>query len=264
MNKLSVRLNEIFTSNDISIRVESDENGEPLFNANDAATRLGYANPRQALSDNVDGDDVRKADIIDSLGRKQQANYLTESGLYQLITGSTLPSAKEFKKWLFGEVLPSIRKTGSYSVAPKEFTPEVDRFAQFLIDNGANKTRVMTSLALTYEKAGHNVTLLRDAIPTTPAEDMPDLIPAGLANLISLETGTKISSQRINNELIALGLQLRIMNGRSVEYKLTPEGDKYAEMGKATFETPHGDKEKPKVLWKRSVLPLLKAAILTK
>ena len=63
----------------------------------------------------MDGDDVQKMDTIDSLGRTQRANHVNESGLYSLILGSRKPEAKRFKKWVTSEVLPAIRKTGSYS-----------------------------------------------------------------------------------------------------------------------------------------------------
>ncbi|MGF6904639.1 phage antirepressor KilAC domain-containing protein, partial [Paraburkholderia sp. GAS348] len=62
-------------------------------------------------------DDVQKLDTIDSLGRTQHTNHVNESGLYALIFGSTKPEAKRFKRWVVGEVLPSIRKTGAYGVA---------------------------------------------------------------------------------------------------------------------------------------------------
>ena len=63
----------------------------------------------------MDGDDVQKMDTIDSLGRTQRANHVNESGLYSLILGSRKPEAKRFKKWVTSEVLPQIRKTGSYN-----------------------------------------------------------------------------------------------------------------------------------------------------
>ncbi len=96
-----------------AVRVELDERSEPLFNANDVCAVLEYGNPRDAIERHVDGDDVVKRDIIDTLGRVQEANFLTESGLYAIIFGSKLPAAKRFKRWVTSEVLPQIRKTGS-------------------------------------------------------------------------------------------------------------------------------------------------------
>lgn len=99
-----------------SVRVVIDENGEPWFSANEMCGVLGYGNPRQAIESHVDADDVQKLDVIDSMGRNQLANHINESGLYALIFGSTKESAKRFKRWVTHEVLPTIRKTGSYSV----------------------------------------------------------------------------------------------------------------------------------------------------
>lgn len=90
------------------------ENGEPLFNANDVCGVLEYANSRDAIATHVDDDDVAKREVIDTLGRSQQANYLTEAGVYSLIFGCQLPAAKNFKRWVTHEVLPQLRKVGFY------------------------------------------------------------------------------------------------------------------------------------------------------
>ena len=87
---------------------------EPMFCAVDVCRALGYANGRDAISKHCEQDDVAKCDTIDSLGRTQQVSYVTESGLYSLIFGSKLESAKQFKKWVTSEVLPAIRKHGAY------------------------------------------------------------------------------------------------------------------------------------------------------
>ena len=86
----------------------------PLFVALDVATALGYANPKAAPAIHVDADDLIKVEIIDSLGRTQTANAVNESGLYALIFGSKLDTAKRFKRWVTSEVLPAIRRTGRY------------------------------------------------------------------------------------------------------------------------------------------------------
>lgn len=93
----------------------------PLFVAIDVATALGYAVPKTAVAKVVDAEDIVKAEITDSMGRTQTVNCVTESGLYALIFGSKLESAKRFKRWVTSEVLPAIRKTGQYQcpVAPK-------------------------------------------------------------------------------------------------------------------------------------------------
>ena len=96
-----------------SVRVFGD-NITPIFVATDVCKALQLKDPINAVKRHVDPDDIVKQTITDSLGRKQVVNCVNESGLYALIFGSKLASAKRFKKWVTSEVLPSIRKTGSY------------------------------------------------------------------------------------------------------------------------------------------------------
>lgn len=89
--------------------------GEPWFVGKDIAEALGYKNISKALADHVDDEDKLNNESLSSLG--QRGGWLiNESGMYALILGSKLPSAKAFKRWVTSEVLPSIRKTGSYDV----------------------------------------------------------------------------------------------------------------------------------------------------
>ena len=99
-----------------NIRVCGADTENPLFCAMDLCRALGYSNGRDAVAKHVDSDDVAKRDTIDSMGRNQLLTYVNESGMYALILGSKLPQARQFKHWVTSEVLPSIRKTGSYSV----------------------------------------------------------------------------------------------------------------------------------------------------
>lgn len=91
-------------------------NGEPWFVGRDIAVSLGYSKPQNAIRDNVDEDDTRKQGIMDAIGREQQMLVINESGMYSLIFGSKLDSAKRFKRWVTSEVLPSIRKNGTYLI----------------------------------------------------------------------------------------------------------------------------------------------------
>jgi prophage antirepressor-like protein len=88
---------------------------ELFFRGSELAKVLGYKNPRQALASHVDKEDVQKLDTL-TKGGKQKLSYVNESGMYALILGSEKPEAKQFKKWVTSEVLPSIRKTGGYSL----------------------------------------------------------------------------------------------------------------------------------------------------
>lgn len=96
--------------------------GEPWFVGKDVAEVLGYANPRKALADHVDGED-KGVTKCDTLGGAQDLTIINESGLYSLILGSKLPTAKQFKRWVTSEVLPAIRKTGGYLHGADDLDP---------------------------------------------------------------------------------------------------------------------------------------------
>lgn len=88
-------------------------NGDPWFVRKDVAAALGFTNPRDAISTHVFDED-KGVESIDTLGGKQKMTVINESGLYALVFGSRLKSAQRFKHWVTSEVLPAIRKTGSY------------------------------------------------------------------------------------------------------------------------------------------------------
>lgn len=91
-------------------------NNETYFVGKDIATALGYERAAKAIQDHVDAEDKDEIPIQDSIGRMQNTPIITESGVYALIFGSKLESAKRFKHWVTSEVLPSIRKHGVYAV----------------------------------------------------------------------------------------------------------------------------------------------------
>ena len=112
---------QIFESEQFGKLRAIEIDGEPWFVGKDVATVLGYSNPRKALADHVDDEDrMDGVTIRDSIGRNQNPILINESGLYSLILSSKLPSAKQFKRWVTSEVLPSIRKTGGYVVKDRE------------------------------------------------------------------------------------------------------------------------------------------------
>lgn len=96
--------------------------GEVWFVGKDVANGLGYSNARKALGDHVDKED-KGVTKRDTLGGVQELTIVNESGLYSLVLSSKLPSAKRFKRWVTSEVLPAIRKTGSYDM--DEYSPEM-------------------------------------------------------------------------------------------------------------------------------------------
>lgn len=116
MEELQIFNNEEF-GNVRSLMIDN----EPWFVGKDVAEALGYKNVRDSLARHIDSDDKRDGVVIhDSMGREQKPIIINESGLYSLILSSKLPSAKKFKHWVTSEVLPTLRKTGSYAKVPTD------------------------------------------------------------------------------------------------------------------------------------------------
>ena len=109
MNKIRIFENEQFGK----VRTVIID-GVPWFVGKDVAEILGYAKARNALSAHVDAEDKKDAPIQGAPGGTQKMTIINESGIYSLIMSSKLPTAKEFKRWLTNEVIPTIRRTGGY------------------------------------------------------------------------------------------------------------------------------------------------------
>ncbi|HEM3176551.1 TPA: ORF6C domain-containing protein [Streptococcus suis] len=105
-------MNEIFVFHGQEVRTVTINN-EPWFVGKDVADILGYSKSRNAIALHVDSEDALKQGIPTS-GGIQEMIIINESGLYSLILSSRLPQAKEFKRWVTGEVLPQIRQQGAY------------------------------------------------------------------------------------------------------------------------------------------------------
>ena len=111
-NEIKIFNNPLFGS----VRAFADEKGEPWFCGKDVAERLGYVDPSSVISKRVDDDDKTTLPIRqDGSNYQTNVSFINESGLYTLVLGSQLPEAKAFRKWVTGEVIPSIRKHGMYA-----------------------------------------------------------------------------------------------------------------------------------------------------
>lgn len=118
--------------------------GEAWLVGKDVAEALGYTNPRKALSDHVDEEDKRQGDgvtIRDPMGREQTPTVINESGLYSLVLSSKLPGAKRFRRWVTSEVLPTLRRQGTYTMQTPKSAMELLRLqsqAMFELDERVN------------------------------------------------------------------------------------------------------------------------------
>lgn len=136
MNELQVFNNAMFGN----VRVILQDN-EPWFVAKDITNILGYQNSSKAIGDHVDIDDKLNNETLSSLG--QRGGWLiNESGLYSLILSSKLPSAKQFKRWVTSDVLPSLRKYGTYSMdIPRTLPDALKAYANEI--EAHNKTKAL-------------------------------------------------------------------------------------------------------------------------
>ncbi|EID36468.1 phage repressor protein [Staphylococcus epidermidis] len=105
---------QVFNFEELPVRTLSID-GEPYFVGKDVADILGYSNSRKALLDHVDEEDKLTSRIV-TAGQNRNQTIINESGLYSLIFSSKLESAKRFKRWVTSEVLPTLRKTGTYQI----------------------------------------------------------------------------------------------------------------------------------------------------
>lgn len=96
------------------VRIVQGENGDPLWVGKDVCEVLGYRDTVNAMKQHCRGV-AKHHPIIDTIGRTQNVRVITEPDLYRLIVGSNLPAAERFEKWVFEEVLPSIRRHGVYA-----------------------------------------------------------------------------------------------------------------------------------------------------
>ena len=109
---------QIFNSPEFGQIRTIERGGEPWFVGKDVAAALGYANARNAVPDHVDDEDKLRTQI-EYAGQKREVTLINESGLYSLVLSSKLPGAKQFKRWITSEVIPSIRKHGAYMTPDK-------------------------------------------------------------------------------------------------------------------------------------------------
>lgn len=140
---------KVFEKDNFKVRTIIKDN-EIWFVGKDVAEALGYSDTNQAIRKHIDEED-KLTRQIDGIGQKREMYIINESGLYSLVLSSKLPTAKEFKRWVTSEVLPSIRKTGSYqstqinTISKEEFIlreKEVDVKRAELLLQIANRTNI--------------------------------------------------------------------------------------------------------------------------
>ncbi|MCR4914981.1 MAG: phage antirepressor [Prevotella sp.] len=222
MNNIQVFNHEMFGD----IRTMTDEQGETWFVGKDVAEALGYKNVNKALADHVSEDDLTKRyPIFDNMGRKQQAIFINESGLYSLVLSSKLPQAKMFKHWVTSEVLPQIRKTGGY-------IPTKDAEGRQLTDLEI----VCLAVKIQQRTIDEQHKLIDELAPKAEyADEVLDSVSCYTTTQIAKELGMTV------HDLTQLLLKSRVMYRQSGQYLLYAD---YARKGYARSRThSHYDSE---------------------
>ena len=137
---------QIFNSEEFGEIRTTEIDGKPYFVASDVANALGYTNPRKAVIDHCKG--VTKRDTPTSSG-VQSMSYINEGDLYRLIMKSKLPSAEKFESWVMDEVLPAIRKTGSYQ-KPMTVAEQIQLLAQGNQDHEERIEKLENTMTIDY------------------------------------------------------------------------------------------------------------------
>lgn len=211
-NNLKVFENEEFGS----IRTV-EENGKVLFCGTDMGKALGYVNIQQAIRTNCKEDGCYTIAVIDNLGRQQQAKFITEGNVYRLITHSKLPSAEKFEKWVFDEVLPSIRKHGMYATDELLNNPDLAIKAFTALKEEREKNKLLT------EENAKKQNLLNEISPK--AEFAEHLIDDGkLITATEVAKDYGMTSRQFNGLLNEFKIQFKV-NGRWVLHKQYADKD---------------------------------------
>jgi len=208
--------------------------GEPHFVGKDVAERLGYADPTTAIKSHCRG--VQKLHPIqDALGRTQQARILAEPDVLRLIVGSKLPAAERFERWVFEEVLPTIRKTGAYTAPGATPEPAALPFRDSLDAVQLAATLFGASAALEVWNGVGGLPRISSA--ATPAEPrQPDLFTPPTRGRIAAFAGiNKPGRKPILTDAVLAAIDARIQAGATKRAACEAEGVSYETMKMAVY-----------------------------
>lgn len=179
------------------------QNGKEYFPSSEVATTLGYTNPHKAVIDHCLEDGLTICEVTDALGRPQKKKFISEGNMYRLIIRSKLPEAARFERWVFDEVLPSIRKTGSYSTQQPKSQAELSlMMAQQLVD----QERKMKELESGLNEANEKIDNVSNIMTLNPKEWRSEINK--IINSIAFKKGGEASYKDIRNESYQL-LEMR-------------------------------------------------------
>ncbi len=221
-NKIKIFENEKFGKIRTIIK-----DGEPWFFGKDVAEILGYERAAKAIQDHVDPEDKDGIPIQDSIGRMQKTPIINESGLYCLVLSSKMPRAKEFRRWVTSNVLPTIRRTGGYVANEDMF---IENYLPFLDEPYQNLFRLqMMAINQLNERIRHDQPLVEFANQVAGTENLIDM--NAMAKL-AVEENIPIGRNRLFKWLRKNGI---LMSGNLPYQKYIDRG--YFAVKETIFET---------------------------
>lgn len=202
--------------------------GEPWLVAKDVATILGYQKPENAVANHVDPED-KTTTLIQGTGSnyKSKAVLINESGFYQLCFGSKLPSAREFRRWITHDVLPSIRKNGYYLDSRGRVNPRmVMKLCQQMIDLEEENEKLESQVAEMKPKASYYDLILNSQ---------------GLLTVSEIAQDYGMSAKRFNQILKNLGIQYQLPGQKTWILKSKYAAEGYVQSQTSQRTTKSGD-----------------------
>lgn len=221
---------QIFKNDDFGKIRATEIDGEPWFVGKDIAEVLGYSNPRKAMGDHVDDED-KGVTKCDTLGGQQNLVIINESGLYSLILGSKLPTAKKFKRWVTSEVLPAIRRHGAYMTDEKAF--DVTHNSSGLADLLQQAADQLKQKDIQIERMKPKA-LFADAVATADTS----ILVGQLAKILR-QNGVQIGQNRLFNWLRENGYLGKTGNNRNLPTQRAMDLGLF-EIKESTFQNPDG------------------------
>ena len=194
------------------LRALLDERGEPWFVGSDVANSLGYSNPRKALRDHVDEEDKTRNETF--LVNGTAPILINESALYTLVLRSKIKDARKFRRWVTGEVLPSIRKNGGYMVARPDESDEVIM------------ARALQIMQATLQRRDEQIAMLK------PKAEYADQVLDSITCITTTQLAKELDMTA--QELNRLLCEMRIQYWQSGQYQLYAD---YARQGYAKNRT---------------------------
>ena len=179
---------EVFNSAEFGSIRTAKINNDIYFVGKDVADALGYVDTNKAVSMHVDDEDKKLNDKTSPSFGQRGATLINESGLYSLVLSSKLESAKRFKRWITADVLPALRRTGSYSLNIPQTLPEALRAYADEVEQH-NKTRALV-------EAQRPKVLFADAVSTSDT----DILVGDLAKLLN-QNGYAVGQNRLFEQL---------------------------------------------------------------